>query len=79
MAVFNETTRDAGLGSVADRSTPNYRPLVSACAEYGIGRTTAFSLARRGLLKTATIGKRRYVYLDSLRTLPERLAAEAAK
>ncbi len=58
-------------------ANPTYRPLVSACAEYGIGRSTAFKLAASGKLATATIGTRRYVYMDSLRTLPERLAGAA--
>ncbi|MBV2209454.1 MAG: hypothetical protein KUL77_07820 [Thermomonas sp.] len=58
---------------------PTYRPLVTACAEHGISRSVAFELAKSGLLATFTIGARRYVYLDSLRTLPERLAVEAAK
>ncbi len=52
-----------------------YRPLVTACADHGISRTVAFDLARNGLLQTFTIGTRRYVLLESLRTLPERLAA----
>ena len=62
-------------------SVPTYRPLVTACAEHGISRSVAFELARLGKLETFTIGTRRYVYLDSLRTLPERLAAndDAAK
>jgi len=55
---------------------PTYRPLVPACAAYGISRSVAFDLARKGLLDTFTIGTRRYVRLDSLRTLPERLAAQ---
>jgi hypothetical protein len=54
---------------------PAYRPLVEACNDHGISRTVAFDLARKGLLDTFTIGARRYVRLDSLRTLPERLAA----
>lgn len=54
---------------------PTYAPLVPACGEYGISRTVAFDLARKGLLDTFTIGARRYVRLESLRTLPERLAA----
>ena len=54
---------------------PAYRPLVEVCGEHGISRTVAFDLARKGLLQTFAIGARRYVYLDSLRTLPERLAA----
>lgn len=58
---------------------PAYRPLVEACTEHGISRTVAFELARAGKLDTFTIGTRRYVYLESLRTLPERLAANDAK
>lgn len=54
---------------------PLYRPLVEACRDHGISRTVAFELARKGLLETFTIGVRRYVYLASLKTLPERLAA----
>lgn len=54
---------------------PDYRPLVTACGEHGISRTVAFDLARKGLLDTFTIGKRRYVRLESLRTLPDRMAA----
>lgn len=56
-------------------SEPTYRPLVEACGEHGISRTVAFDLARKGLLSTFTIGARRYVRLESLRTLPDRLAA----
>ena len=56
-------------------STPTYGPLVPACADHGISRTVAFELARNGLLETFTIGARRYVRLESLRTLPDRLAA----
>jgi hypothetical protein len=55
--------------------SPQYRPLVGACADHGISRTVAFDLVRKGLLETFSIGTRRYVWLESLRTLPERLAA----
>jgi len=58
-----------------ESNTPSYRPLVPACADHGISRTVAFELARNGLLETFTIGARRYVRLESLRTLPDRLAA----
>lgn len=54
---------------------PAFRPLVEACGEHGISRTVAFDLARKGLLETFTIGARRYVRLESLRSLPDRLAA----
>lgn len=55
-----------------------FAPLVETCRDYGISRTIAFELAARGDLETFTIGRRRYVKLDSLRTLPERLAANDA-
>lgn len=70
-----------GCGGFTERSftltdsSPYFKPLVDACQEHGICRTVAFDLSRRGLLSTFSIGKRRYVHLDSLRTLPERLAA----
>lgn len=57
---------------------PTYRPLVPAAADHGISRSVAFELARKGLLETFTIGTRRYVRLESLRTLPDRLASEQA-
>ncbi|WP_374356479.1 hypothetical protein [Thermomonas sp.] len=57
--------------------SPTYAPLVPACKQYGISRTTAFELARRGDLSTTKIGTRTFVYLESLRTLPERLAAKS--
>ena len=62
-------------GRAAFACDPTYRPLVKACAEHGISRSVAFGLARSGKLETFTIGTRRYVVLESLRTLPERLAA----
>lgn len=53
---------------------PTYQPLVPGCRAFGIARSKAFELAKSGKLETFKIGARRYVYLDSLRTLPERLA-----
>ncbi len=54
---------------------PTYGPLVKVCRAHGIGKTKAYELAKAGLLRTAQIGKRRYVYLESIRTLPQRLEA----
>ena len=54
--------------------SPCYAPLVDACKAHGISRTVAFALCKNGLLENFRIGKRRYCYLESLRTLPERLA-----
>lgn len=55
---------------------PPYQQLIPACAAHGISRTVAFKLVKCGLLVTFKIGKARYVYLESLRTLPQRLAQE---
>lgn len=62
----------------SNAEAPAYRPLIEACQAHGISRTVAFELAKSGDLKTFKIGTRRYVYLDSLRTLPERLKAQQA-
>lgn len=56
---------------------PAFGPLVPVCQAHGIGKTVAFELANEGKLKTFKIGARRYVYLESIRTLPERLVAAA--
>jgi hypothetical protein len=49
--------------------------LTVACKANGIARTTAWKLAKLGLLDTVSIGRRRYVLLSSFEKLPERLAA----
>lgn len=51
---------------------PSYGPLVPCCGTYGINRTTAYYYSKIGLLDTFVIGKKRYVYLASLESLPER-------
>jgi hypothetical protein len=55
---------------------PAYGPLVQVCEQHGIGRTTCFRLVREGLLETFRIGARRYVYLSSVASLPDRLAGQ---
>jgi hypothetical protein len=54
----------------------DFRPFIPECAKVGIGRSKAYELANAGLLETVSIGRRRFVYLDSLYTLPARLASE---
>ena len=51
-----------------------FAPLVEECERNGISRTKAYELAKSGMLDTFRIGNRRLVRLESLRTLPERLA-----
>lgn len=66
--------------SIVDQYEPKYQRLTVACAAYGIKRSHAYKLAEAGLLDTFKMGKSRFVYLDSLRSLPERLAElEASK
>lgn len=59
------------------------RPYVRAIPEFkkrGIGRTKSFEIIRRGLVEAFKLDGMLFVYLDSLDSLPERLAAiEAAK
>lgn len=54
----------------------DFGPLVEECARRGIGKTTAFKLVREKKLDTFSIGSKRYVYIQSLQTLPERLATQ---
>lgn len=60
-----------------DPPHPLLWPLVPACAANGISKTRAYQLASSGELETVLIGVRRYVLLESLRTLPSRLAKAA--
>lgn len=53
----------------------DYRPFNIETARRGIGRTKAYELVNDGLLDTFLIGTRRYIFLDSLDALPQRLAA----
>lgn len=60
-------------------NTQNFAPLVETCHCYGISRTVAFDLSKKKLLDTFLIGARRYVYLESLQTLPQRLAERGGR
>lgn len=51
----------------------DFRPFIPECAKRGLGKTKAYELANAGLIDTFTIGTKRYVLLDSLLTLPQRL------
>jgi hypothetical protein len=57
-----------------DATEPKYQRLTDACDAVGIKRSQAFKLVRQGMLDTFRIGRTRFVYIESLRTLPERLA-----
>lgn len=53
---------------------PSFGPLVEVCNTFGISRTVAFELAADGLLDTFKLNSRRYVYIESVRTLPQRIS-----
>ncbi len=57
-----------------NRITPTYGPLVDVCRLFGISRSIAFELAASGKLDTFKFNARRYVYLESVESLPRRLA-----
>ncbi len=63
------------LGTKCVLPGPTFGPLVETCKRYGINRTTAFRLAQEKLLETFLIGRKRFVYIASLESLPERLRA----
>ncbi len=51
-----------------------YGPLVPECKRRGIAKTTAFHLARKGLIETFMLGRKRFVRIASLESLPDRIA-----
>lgn len=53
----------------------DFRPFIPECAKFGIARTKAYELADAGLLETFSIGKKRFVFLDSLYSLPGRITS----
>lgn len=55
-----------------------YRPFIPECELRGIRKTKAYELANAGLLEVFNIGTRKFIYLDSLLSLPQRLQ-EAAR
>lgn len=61
--------------SMDTRGQRDFRPFIPECAKVGIGRSKAYELANAGLLETMMIGRRRFVFLDSLYSLPQRLSA----
>jgi hypothetical protein len=66
------------MASTNDRTERDYRPFIPECTKRGIGKTTAYELANSGLLDTFLIGRKRFVYLDSMATLPQRLKSQQA-
>lgn len=58
---------------MADSTQREFGPFIPECTKRGVGKTRAYELANDGLLETFCIGSKRYVYIDSLLTLPQRL------
>lgn len=53
---------------------PTYGLLEDVCRSFGIARTQAFAYSRSKILDTFLMNGRRYVYLDSVKSLPDRVA-----
>lgn len=56
---------------------PTYGPLIDVCHAFGISRSVAYELVADGMLETFKLNARRYVYIESVRSLPDRLPALA--
>lgn len=56
-----------------------YGRMVPECRKRGIGRSKAYDLESSGLIETFSIGRGKYVYLDSLDTLPQRANSQAQR
>lgn len=61
----------------AQVAEPAFAPFIPTARKWGLGRSKAIELANAGLLETFLIGRRRFIYLRSLRELPKRLAESA--
>ena len=55
-----------------DTKERDFLPFPKACIERGIGKTRAYELLNAGKLDTRKMGRKRFVYRDSLMTLLER-------
>lgn len=55
-----------------------YGPFLAECAKRGLAKTKSYQLANDGLLETFHIGSKRFVYLDSLLALPNKLQKQVA-
>lgn len=61
------------------RAEPTFGPFVDECGNHGISRRAAYRLMAQGHLDTFLVGRRRYVLVESLRALPDRLGAASKK
>lgn len=77
---IGETMLVDSLPQELDQAIANatFGPFVSRCRDHGIKRTTAYKLLDEGLLDTFVIGRRRYVFNDSLRDLPMKILAASS-
>ena len=52
---------------------PKFYPFIKACKAHGIGKSAAYKLLEEGALETFMIGPRRYVVLESLYALSQKI------
>lgn len=53
-----------------------YGPLLNECEKRGIRKTRAYEYAAKGLIETFSIGRKKYVYVDSILSLPSKIASK---
>lgn len=68
------STKPIGATLSDSMPEPSYFPLVPACKAHGISRASAYRFVQSGHLETFLLGSRRMVWMESLRTLPDRIA-----
>lgn len=56
-----------------------YGRMVPECRKRGIGRSKAYELESTDMIETFSIGRGKYVYLDSLDSLPQRANCKAQR
>lgn len=61
------------------KSSRPYGRMVPECRKRGIGRSKAYELEATGLIETFSIGRGKYVFLDTLDTLPQRANDKAQR
>lgn len=65
--------------SESENASRPYGRMVPECRKRGIGRSKAYELESSGLIDTFSIGRGKYVYLDSLDSLPQRANGKAQR
>ncbi len=61
------------LATKENKMDPKFYPFIKACKAHGIGKTAAYKILEENLVETFMVGPRRYVVLESLYALPQKI------